>query len=161
MAQVIRDERTVVVKPWWARVRIVFTGAGLGLVWWILTVLIKNYIVEPIACRDLANAATCVDSLGVAGDISTVLVALIGAFVLVRTLQPRPIIIAISVAAVLWSLGYYITGLQWYEGLLWGVLFYALTYSLFGLVARIVWLPAAIITAILIVIVIRVLLVLY
>jgi len=160
MAKVIVDERTVVVKPWWARVRIIFTGAGLGLVWWILTVLIKNYIIEPIACRDMANAVFCVDSFGVAGNIATILVAIAGVFILIRTLQPRPIIIAVAVAALLWALGNYITGLAWYEGLLWGVLLYALAYSLFGLVARIVWLPAAIVTAILIVLIIRILLVL-
>lgn len=158
MARVIADDGTVIVKPWWARVRIIVTGAGLGAVWWVLTVILKNYIIEPIACRDLSNAAVCVDSLGVAGAIATVLVAILGAFLLVRTLQPRPIIIAIAVAALLWSLGYYITGLAWYEGLLWGVLLYALAYVLFGLVARIVWLPAAIITAVVIVVGIRILL---
>lgn len=160
MAQVIADDQTIIVKPWWARVRIVFTGAGLGLLWWIITVILKNYIVEPLACRDLSNAAACVDGSGMAGAIATVIVALIGAMVLVRTLQPRPIIIAVSVAAVLWSLGYYITGLAWYEGLLWAVILYALTYVLFGLVARIVWLPAAIITAIVLILAIRILLIL-
>lgn len=158
MAQVIVDERAVVVKPWWVRVRIVFTGAGLGLLWWIFTVVIKNYIIEPIACRDLSTAAACVDSLGVAGAIATVLVALIGAFVLVRTLQPRPIIIAAGVAILLWSLGYYVNGLDWYEAVLWGILLYALSYVLLGLIARIVWLPAAIITAAVVILVIRILL---
>ena len=160
MAKVITDERTVVVKPWWARVRIVFIGAALGLIWWILTTLIRIYIVEPIACRDLANAATCVDSFGVAGNIVTVLVAIIGVFALIRTLQPRPIIIAVAAAAVLWGLGHYIAGLAWYEAILWSVALYAATYVLFGLVARIVWFPAAVITALATIAVIRVLLVL-
>lgn len=160
MAQVIRDDQVVVVKPWWARVRIVFTGAGLGLVWWIFAVILKNYVIEPIACRDLSSAGACIDAIGVAGAIATVIIAIIGAFVLVKTLQPRPIIIAVAVAAVLWSLGYYISGLAWYESLLWAVLLYALTYSLFGLVARIVNLPIAIITAVVIALVIRILLVL-
>lgn len=158
MAKVIVDERTVVVKPWWARVRIVFTGALLGLIWWVLTALLRFYVIEPIACRDLANAATCVDSLGVAGSIATVLVALIGAFLLVRTLQPRPIIIAVASAVVLWSLAYYFTGLAWYEAILWSILLYAVTYVLFGLIARIVWMPAAIMTAVVTALVIRILL---
>lgn len=158
MAKVIVDERVVVVKPWWARVRIVFIGAGLGLLWWIFTVLIRNYIIDPIACRDLANAAVCVDSLGVAGAIATVLIGIIGAFAMVRTLQPRPMIIAVATAAVLWSLGYYVTGLAWYEALLWAVVIYAVTYALFGLIARIVWLPGAVMTAIVAVLVIRILL---
>jgi len=158
MARVIVDQRTVVVKPWWVRVRIVFTGLGLGLVWWVFAALLQNYVIEPLACRDLSSAAACVDSLGVSGAIAAVLVALVGAFVLVRTLQPRPIIIAVGVAVLLWSLGYYITGLAWYEGLLWGVLLYALSYALFGLIARIVWLPASIVTAAVVVLVVRILL---
>lgn len=160
MAQVIVDERTVVVKPWWARVRIVFIGASLGLIWWILTTLIRTYIIEPLACRDLANAATCVDSFGVAGNIATIIVAILGVFALVRTLQPRPIIIAVAAAAVLWGLGQYLNGLAWYEAILWSVVLYAATYILFGLVARIVWFPAAVITAIVTVAVIRILLIL-
>jgi hypothetical protein len=160
MAKVITDERTVVVKPWWARVRIVVIGAVLGLIWWILTALLNAYVIDPLACRDLANAAVCVDSVGVAGSIAAVLVAILGALALVRTLQPRPIIIAVSVAAVLWSLGQYIAGLAWYEAILWSVVVYAATYSLFGLIARIVWLPAAIVTAIVTVLIVRILLVL-
>ena len=160
MARVIADDRTVVVKPWWARVRIVFIGAVLGLIWWILTTLIRMYIIEPLACRDLANAAVCVDSFGVAGNVATVIVAILGVFALVRNLQPRPIIIAVAAAAVLWGLGQYLTGLAWYEAIVWSVVLYAATYVLFGMVARIVWFPAAVITAILTVAVVRILLIL-
>ncbi|MFZ1300984.1 MAG: hypothetical protein WAQ27_00155 [Candidatus Microsaccharimonas sp.] len=158
MARVIVDERTVVVKPWWAQVRIVFIGAGFGLIWWVLTALLKFYVVEPLACRDLATATACVDSLGVAGSIATVVVAIAAAFVLVRALQPRPIIISVAAAALLWSLGSYITGLAWYEALIWSIILYAAAYSLFALVARIVWLPGAFITAAVVVLVIRILL---
>ena len=158
MAKVITDERTVVVKPWWARVRIVFIGAVLGLIWWLLTALITSYIIEPMACRDLANAAMCVDGSGVAGSIATVIVAILGAFALVRTLQPRPIIIAVASAAVLWVLGQYLSGLAWYEALLWAVAFYAATYVLFGLTARIVWFPGAVIAAVVTAVAIRLLL---
>jgi hypothetical protein len=111
-----------------------------------------------LACRNLSSATTCVNGLGVAGDIATVLVAILGVFVLIRTLQPRPIIIAVAAAIVLWSLGYYVTGLAWYEALLWAILLYAATYALFGLIARIVWLPGAIITAFVVAVVIRILL---
>jgi hypothetical protein len=158
MAQVIVDEQSVVVKPWWARVRIVFIGAGLGIVWWVVTTLLRVYILEPLACRDLANAAVCANSFGVAGSIATILVALLGIFVLVKTLQPRPIIIAVSVAVLLWSMGVYVEGLAWYEALLWAIGFYAASYVLFGLIARVVWLPAAIVTAIATVLVARILL---
>lgn len=158
MAKVILDQQVVVVKPWWARVRIVFTGAGLGLLWWVLTALLRHYIVEPLACRDLSTAATCVNSIGLAGSIATVIIGVLGAFLLVRTQQARPVIISVATAILLWNLGTSIGGLTWYEGLIWGIVLYALTYVLFGLIARIVWLPAAVITAIVTVLVIRILL---
>ena len=158
MAQVITDERSVVVKPWWVRVRIGFIGALLGVTWWVITVLLRQYVIEPLACRDASGANACVDSLGVAGAIATVVIAILAVFVLIRTLQPRPIVIAVSVAAILWSLGTYIAGLAWYEALLWAIALYAASYALFALVARIVWLPAAIITAVVIVLGIRILL---
>lgn len=158
MARVIVDERTVVVKPWWARVRIVFIGASLGLIWWVLTALLRVYVVEPVACRDLSNAATCVDAYGVAGSIATIIVAIIGVFILIRTLHPRPIVIAVAAAAVLWVLGHYVSGLAWYESVLWAVVLYAATYVLFGMIARIVWFPAAAATAIITVVAIRLLL---
>jgi hypothetical protein len=158
MAQVVTDAQAVVVKPWWARVRIVFIGAALGLLWWVLTALLRHYVIEPIACRDLSTAAACVDSLGIAGSIATVLVAIVGTFILVRTLQPRPLIISASVAAVLWSLGAYINGLAWYEALLWSIVLYAVSYVLFRLIANMVRLPIVIATAVVTVLVIRILL---
>ena len=118
------------------------------------------YIIEPIACRDLSNAAVCTDSFGVAGNIVTVIVALLGTFALIRNLQPRPIVIAVAAAVVLWGLGQYLTGLAWYEAILWAIALYAATYVLFGMVARIVWFPAAVTTAIVIVAVVRVVLIL-
>jgi hypothetical protein len=159
MAQVIANDQSIVVKPWWARVRIIFVGAAIGLLWWILAVILKTYIVEPLACRDLSNAATCMDGYPIAGSIATVLVAVAGTFALVKTLQPRPIIIAVASAALLWTLGQYVSGLAWYEGLLWAIALYAVIYVLFGMIARIVWLPGVFIAAGVTVIAIRLLLI--
>ncbi len=160
MAQVVTDAQTVVVKPWWARVRIVFIGAGLGLLWWVLTALLRFYVIEPLACRDLSTATACVDSLSVAGSVATVLVAIVGTFILVKTLQPRPLVISASAAAVLWSLGAYVEGLAWYEAILWGVVLYAVTYVLFGLIANLTRLPVVIGIAVATALIIRLLLLL-
>ncbi len=157
MAKVITDNQTVIVQPWWAKARIVLTGAGLGLGWWILTTLLKNYIVEPLACRDLSTATACVDSLGVAGNIATVLIAVVGVLVLIRALHPRPILIAIAAGALLWGLGYYATGLVWYETLMWAIVLHALAYWLFSLIARIRWLVGALVVTAITVLVIRIL----
>ena len=121
MAKVIQNERSVVVEPWWVKGRIVFIGLGMGLVWWVLTALLRQYVVEPFACRDLSAAATCVNAIGVSGSIAAVLVAVLGAYVLVRNIQPRPIIIAVATAVLLWDLGTILRGLGWWETLLWAL----------------------------------------
>lgn len=127
----------------------------MGLAWWVLTSLLKYYVVDPIACRDLSTATACVDSFGVAGSIAAILVAILGAYVLVRTLQPRPIVIAIASAVLLWDLGAFMNGLSWWEMLLWGLFFYAVTYTLFSMVARVRTIVASLVLAAVVVIVIR------
>lgn len=137
MAKVIQDERNIVTEPWWAKGTIVYVGLGAGLLWWVLTSLLRHYIVEPLACRDLSAATACVNSLEVSGNIAAILVAAVGVFALIRVLQPRPIIIAVATLAVLWGIGGFMAGLAWAPVFLWSLFFYAVAYSLFSLVARI------------------------
>lgn len=136
MAKVVQNEYNVVAEPWWAKGRVAVIGLGVGLSWWVLASILKRYVVEPLACKDLANASACVDSFGVAGSIAAVLVALLGIFILVRTFQPRPIIIAASSAILLWDLGTLMNGLSWWVTLLWSLALYTVVYGLFTLTAR-------------------------
>lgn len=158
MAKVIVDEQAVIVQPWWAKGRIEAVGALLGLSWWILTAILNQYVIEPFACRDLATAAACINSYAVSGSVATVIAAVIGVFALVRAIQPRPIIIAVATAALLWDFAAYMTGLAWYETLLWAILIYALAYWLFSLTAQLRTLVGSIVLAVVIVLVIRILL---
>jgi len=158
MAKVIQNEQSIVVEPWWVKGKIVYIGLAMGLSWWVLTTILRQYVVEPIACRDLSTASACVNSIGVSGSIAAVLVAAAGTFLLVRYLQPRPIIISVATAALLWSLGGVMDGLAWYFTLLWALFFYTESYGLFSLVARIKWLWVAIVTALVIVVGVRLLL---
>jgi hypothetical protein len=160
MAKVIQNEHSVVVEPWWVKGKIIYIGLGMGLLWWVLTAILRQYVVEPFACRDLSAAATCVNSFGVAGSIAAVLIAVLAAYLLVRNFQPRPIIIAVATAVLLWDLGTMLRGLAWWETLLWAVFLYAACYVLFSLVARIQWLAASLTLAAVIVVIIRLLLVL-
>ena len=141
MAKVIQNEQNIVVEPWWVKGNIVYVGLGAGLLWWVFTTILRLYIVEPIACRGLSTAATCVNAVGVSGSIAAALIAAVGIFLLVHFSQPRPIIISAATAAVLWNLGSMMDGIAWYFVVLWALLFYAVSYSLFSLVARIprVW----------------------
>ena len=159
MAKVIVDEQIRVVKPWWDRVNVPIIGAGLGLVWWVLTSILRNYVVEPLACRDLASAGACLDSFGLAGTIAAILVAILGTAILVKAAQPRPVVIAVATAALLWSLGAYMNGLVWFETLIWAVVLYALSYTVFSFVARLRTLLAVLIVSAVVVVAIRLLLI--
>lgn len=158
MAKVVTNEQRIVVEPWWGKLRILFTGAGLGLIWWVLASLLKRYVIEPIACQNLNNANVCIDSFGVAGNIAIVLVTVIGVYVLIRSSQPRPIIISVASAVMLWGLAGFMTGLAWYETLLWAVGLFALTYALFSMVVRIHSLVFSLITAAVVLLAVRLLL---
>ena len=160
MAKVIQSQQQIIVEPWWVKGRIVYIGLAMGLLWWILTAIIRQYVVEPIACRDLSTATACVNSIGVSGSIAAVLVAVAGTFLLVRYLQPRPIIIAVATMILLWDLGSMVNGLAWWVTLLWALFFYTASYGLFSMIARIQWLAAALTLAALIVVGIRLIIIL-
>ena len=132
---IIEDEQlhSYSLRSW---VRVIVFGAIVGLVYFLITLLVNATVVEPLACRQLTNAASCVDALITAGRIATVLVAVLAILGLVRLGAVRPVIIAIASAFVLWQLSKYTQGLEWYEVLAWSVILYAATYALFGWVAR-------------------------
>lgn len=158
MAKVIQDERNVVVEPWWAKGKIVLIGLAMGLVWWVLTAVLKQYVIEPTACRNLSSATACVDSFGVSGNIAMVIVAVIATFVLVRFVLHRPIIISVGSAILLWGIGSMLSGLLGYVTLLWALFLFTVSYSLFSLVARIQWLWVSLAVMLVIVVGVRLLL---
>lgn len=159
MAKIIESQQQVIVEPWWVKIKIVYIGLGMGLAWWILMSILRQYVVEPIACRDLATASACVNSMSMSGSIAAVLVAVLGTWLLVRYLQPRPIIISVATLALLWDLGALLDGLAWWAVLLWALFFYTASYGLFSMVARIQWFAWALALAAIIVVGIRLLLV--
>ena len=59
----------------------------------------------------------------------------------------RPLSIAIPGVILLWELGLYVTGIVWYQALLWSMLAYAISCALFALVGTIrrLWLHLALV----------------
>lgn len=158
MAKVVLDEQRILVQPWWAKGKIAYASALMGLAWWIVAAFLTQYVINPLACRDLSSAETCANSVSVGGNIALILVAVLGTLILVRLLQPRPIIVAISTTIILWNLAGISEGLAWYWTLLCGVLLFAISYALFALVVRVKSLTASIIIALIITIGTRLLL---
>lgn len=120
--------------------------------------LLNRFVVEPLACRDLATASACVDSFGLAGSIAAVLAALLGVVLLVRAFQPRPIIIASATAVLLWDLGTLMSGLSWWATLLWGIFLYVACYVLFSLTSRLRAIIPALAVTLIVIVAIRLLL---
>ena len=160
MAKVIKSEQSkdVVATPWWGKGAIIYVGLCMGLLWWVLTALLRQYIVEPLACRDLSSATACINTVGISGNIATVIVAIVGMILLVRTAQPRPVLIAVAAAILLWGLGIVVDAFTWWGALLWAVFFYLTSYLLFFLVAKIPRLGGALLVAALLLAVVRLLL---
>ncbi|OJU87584.1 hypothetical protein BGO17_01145 [Candidatus Saccharibacteria bacterium 49-20] len=161
MAKVVQSQQQVIVEPWWAKGQIIYIGLGMGLLWWVLTAILRQYVVEPIACRDLSAAASCINAVGISGSIAAVLVAVAGTWALIRYLQPRPIIISVATLILLWDLSSLVNGMTWWATLLAALFFYTASYGLFSMVARIRWMAWALTLAAVIVVGIRLLLVLY
>lgn len=161
MAKVIVEkEQTVVVQTWQPWVRVVVIGLAIGFVAWVLTSLLARYVIEPLTCRDVANAAMCLNAVPVAGNVAAIIAGLLGTLVLVRMGIARPIVLAIATAALLWNIAAWTAGLHWFETILWTVLLYALSYLLFAWIARYARLWVVLAVSILIVVIIRIALVL-
>ena len=155
---IIEDEQLnrYSLRSW---IRVIIYGAVVGLVYWLLALAISKLIVEPFACRQIVEAASCVNASVVAGKITTVIVTALAIGGMVRMSVTRPIIIAIAAAIVLWPLAEYTQGLFWLESLAWAVGLYTVVYALFGWIARAAGVAIAVILAAVIAIGIRILLI--
>lgn len=139
--------------------RVILFGAIVGALYWLLAWAIGRFIVEPLTCRQLVDAASCVDATAVAGKIATVVAAAVAIFGMVRFGVVRPIIIAVASAFVLWSLSSYTLGLHGLESFAWSVGLYAITYALFGWIARAAGAVIAVVFAVLVAVIVRIALV--
>ena len=160
MAQVIITDQEVVAESWAMWVRTVVLGAIIGVVFWVVSVLLARYVVEPLVCRQVVDAAMCTNATPIAGMITTVLVAVAGIVAMVRIGAARPIIVAVATAALLWDLSAWTQGLFWLEAVSWSVILYGLTFALFAWITRYASLLMTITLSILVVLVIRIALVL-
>jgi len=132
MARLIIED-AVRTYSWW---RIGLIGAALGVVQWGLAALIRQFIVDPLFCGTQFNANMCSNALGLSGDIATVLVAVIGLFVLIRLSVPRPIVVALATAITAWGVSAWTTGMGVSEVISWTAVIYGLGYLAFAWMSR-------------------------
>lgn len=160
MAQVIITDQQAVAESYAMWVRTIILGAVTGLIFWLFTIIVAHYVIDPLACGRQFNANICVDSTPLAGNIAAILTAVVGVIAMVRISAARPIVIAVAAAALLWNLGAWTNGLFWLEAVAWSVVLYAATYALFAWITRYANLWITIALSLLIVFIIRIALVL-
>lgn len=137
MAKVIVDETQPQAVSlsylWW---RIALVGAAFGIIYWALVFVVSHFIIDQLFCRSSVNALACSNSVGLAGNIASILVAAVGLVVLVRLRVLRPLIIVIATGIVSWGLASWTEGFAWGEIAFWSALLYSLSYVLFSWISR-------------------------
>ena len=115
--------------------QVALLGAGLGVVSWLLTLLVRHIIFIPLFCGDPANAM-CVGATGGAGVIALIATGIAGLLGLVRLGVYRPLLVALAAAVTLWGMSVWIGSLYWFEALLWSAVLYVLAYVVFTWLVR-------------------------
>lgn len=132
MARLIIDD-ALRTYSWW---KIGLVGAALGVVQWVLAGIIRQFIVEPLFCGSQFDAAMCSNALVLAGDMATVLVAVVGLFALIRLGVFRPIVVVIATAIATWGVSGWTMGMGVSEVIAWTAVLYGLSYALFTWMSR-------------------------
>lgn len=127
--------QTLIELRWQALVQVGLLGAGLGLLSWLLTILVRQVIFVPLFCGDPTNAA-CVGATGSAGVLALIITGIVGLLGLVRLGVYRPLLVALAAAVSLWGVAVWIGAMQWYEAAAWSALLYALIYMAFTWLVR-------------------------
>lgn len=116
--------------------RIALVGAIVGIAAWGLTLLLERFVLGALFCSDEA-ADACMNVTTYAGNISAIVVAIVGVVALVKMGVYRPLLIALGAVISLWGLAAWLQSLGFVEQLAWTVLLYALLYSVYAWVARV------------------------
>jgi len=101
-------------------VNVILTGLIVGVIAFITTLLLNNFI----------------NTLSTVGNLATLLAAVIGFVVLFRFRIAKGFAIVVASALSLWGLALWVDGLVWYEAIIFSCLLYILAYFVFAWMAR-------------------------
>ena len=123
---------TAVAMQSWRRVLpTLLSGAIAGVVTWIGTFLLSEYVIGPIACRVGSSIVSCGDNVAVSGNMALIVAGVVGLGLLVRQRALRPLLVVLAAVASLWGLGSWVSSDAWYVALLLTVVLSALVYAVF------------------------------
>lgn len=115
--------------------QVALLGAGLGVLYWLLTLLVRQIVFVPLFCGDPTNTM-CVGATGSAGVVALLLASIVGLLGLVRLAIYRPLLIALAAAVSLWGLSGWTANMFWLEALASSVVLFALCYVIFTWLVR-------------------------
>lgn len=119
-------------------VQILVLGVVLGLIAWVVSAVVANYVISPLFCKaDGGNFSVCAQGGLLASNIASLVVGGLAVVALLRLGVFRPLLISIAVIITLWGIGTWMGALPWYESLAWTALLYAVAYLVFSWLARI------------------------
>lgn len=134
---------------WYVWARTVVVGLAVAVTYGALTYIIQKYVVDPLACSG-GNPAQCVQSASISANISMVLAALAGLGLSIRFGFARPLFVVLLATALLWGIADWTSGLFWLEAFGWTLLIFTAAYVLSGWIARQANILAALIVAVVI-----------
>jgi len=141
MAKIIDSNiQSQAISNYYSLWRIALIGATLGVMNWLLTAFIGNFV----------------NPLTTAGNVSIIITTTIGIVVMVRLNMIRPLIVALAAAVSLWGLASLVGGLWWVEALAWNILLYMLAYLIFSWLCRYAKVVPVFFSVIMIVILVRI-----
>lgn len=138
-----------------ALLQVALLGAGLGILYWLLTLIIRQIVFVPLFCGDPTSSA-CVGATGSAGVIALIITSIAGLLGLVRLAIYRPLLVALAAAVSLWGLAAWTANMYWFEAIAWTIVLFALCYVVFTWFVRPRSFPFALVLVIVTIVLIRV-----
>ncbi len=132
MAKILSATETTLMV--WGRVA--GLGALFGIVLWLVSMALSQFVIEPLTCGIGGGAGQCSQALAVSSNVASVLMGAGAIFAGIWLRIARPLFVAISATLMLWQLASWVSGLFWLEALGWSALVGALAYLLFGWINR-------------------------
>lgn len=118
-----------------ALIQVALLGTGIGLLYWLITILVRQVVFVPLFCGDPASSM-CVGATGGAGVVALIAVAIIGLLGLVRLAVYRPLLIVLATTISLWGIANWTASMFWLEGVAWTIVLFAFCYTVFTWLVR-------------------------
>lgn len=134
--------------------RIALVGALVGALTWGAALLLDAYVFKGMLCQGSAQAK-CATSLSYSSATASILIAGLGLLGLIKLQVFRALLVVIMATISLWGLQVTLGAWSWQGAVLASVLLSAISYSLFAWVVRIRAFLMAVIVAVVLVVVIR------